>query len=69
MTTESVKLCRDCKHIERSFFGLMPRASSPRCGHPSSLSLVHGRPGEFCDLSRRYGPCGREARLFEPRKP
>ena len=62
-----MKLCIDCKYCtpDRD----MPDYSNySRCAHPSELSLVDGKPTEYCS-STRVRVCGPEAKLFEPKAP
>jgi hypothetical protein len=74
-----VRFCRDCKWVERGWFG-RPKPN-PVCLHEQSRSartilehekyLVSGRDGrrapKFCGTMRGGSErCGEEARLYEP---
>lgn len=55
-------LCKDCKYFV---------ADNELCTHPLCVrvDMVMGndKPG-YCQAQRLYGPCFRDAKLFEPRE-
>lgn len=61
--SQSLKLCKECRHSELDYL-----LDAYRCGHPDVEPLDLGS-GEkrLADSARRYGACGRSARLFESR--
>ena len=62
-----MKLCVDCKYKEKLW--LVP-ARLMKCKHPSTrIDIVTGKPDyEFCTISRGYGPCGVEGKLWEAKQ-
>lgn len=72
---EPVKLCKDCRWVERGWFGRVHERSE--CRHEKSalrlVSLVVGavacvtylRAG---GMRSKSGRCGPDAKLFEPRR-
>jgi hypothetical protein len=64
-----MKLCKDCKHASRRWFGLVSGGESAYC--TIAIEYIHPATGEksyfYCATERTYGPCGPYAKLFEPR--
>lgn len=61
-----MKLCTDCKHVERYESGKV--VTAPWC-HVSlrDVDVVTGAQMFWsADGSRQHGPCGMDAKLFEP---
>ena len=63
MTPEQPKLCKDCRHFRgaRDFQIFFYRTKNfYRFG---KCAATHA--DRFCDVSRQYGPCYEDARLYE----
>lgn len=71
-----MKYCKDCKW----FRDFVLQASLGKCANPignanNSDYLVSGdrrlrtSDMEFASSMRKYGPCGQQAKLFEPKAP
>jgi hypothetical protein len=58
-----MKLCKDCIHFKGHSW--KPEELS-KCAYEQEP--VTGKPKDFCDLSRKYGPCGVSARFFNKGK-
>ena len=60
-----MKICKDCKYKEKLWLG---PAHLMKCWHPHStrFDIVTGKPDyTFCSISRKYGPCDIEGKLWE----
>ena len=63
-----IKLCKDCKWIERNWFGFI--CSSPKCLCPRIDGIIHMVTGEtrrpFAEVVRyRFGVCGSDGKYWE----
>lgn len=56
-------LCANCRHVRASMI-------APICAHPDvpPKDLATGER-EWANFVRKFGPCGRHAKLFEPAPP
>jgi hypothetical protein len=80
MSGVSERLCKDCPRITWPWRHIRDSGGA-LCTHPSvpaphaKPDLVTGRertplPGTFCDMERgKYGRCGPDGKLWEPRSP
>ena len=67
-----IKLCKDCKHYKRDWFGRITGFGDTfdLCLHPLVTgNLVTGKHnGCYCDSTRRFHKCGMEGKYWEARK-
>jgi hypothetical protein len=72
-----VKLCKDCKHINRGFLGLnsleFSKCKKSRMTEEEIDFLETGKVTkkikyEYCDLYRKYGKCGPEGKHWEAKE-
>lgn len=62
-----MKYCKDCKHVGHDI--LLPWHLQD-CKHPTELDMTGSKSNfPFASISRKWGPCGPEAKYFEPRIP
>lgn len=64
------KFCVDCKWFVP--YDVKDAQHLGKCRHEATLArdddyLVSGVPGRFATNERKYGPCGREGALWEPK--
>jgi hypothetical protein len=62
-----MKFCKDCRHFKYNWF---TGPATGRCHHPVAIAdnentLVTGYSPQYATIVREYGPCGKEATLFE----
>ena len=68
MNADTKRICADCKYFMRDIRG--PLAFIPaRCSHPMARDVITGRATPAFLNRHSFGPCGREAKLFEPKPP
>ena len=64
----NILACLDCIHViphENESIN----STHARCGHEFEYNYVTGEKDyKFCDLVRKHGACGTEARYFEPKQ-
>lgn len=72
-----MNFCKDCKHLYLTwwdrFFKIPLRLATCKVSpEDTGESLVTGpkKSGEylFCSISRKFGPCGKDGALFEPKE-
>lgn len=60
--------CIDCVHHIDPDYPSLPVERHSRCAHEFKLHPVTGeKTYKYCDIAREHGPCGLEARFFEPK--
>lgn len=62
--------CTECEHFGARFGDLILPNNLRKCAvSPAPLSdYTNSQKRKYADLSREYGPCGSDAKLFEPHK-
>lgn len=72
-----MKFCKDCRYWMPKTTGYnqenIDECLNPKVNEPPGISMVTGEPFKpktmFAESVRKYGICGEEATLFEPRLP
>jgi hypothetical protein len=70
------KLCIHCKHFKKAFFSddkygkcaVAPIVIEDDNYDVTGIVLQEKNDHQFCSIERRYGECGVEGKLFEPKK-
>lgn len=65
------KLCTNCKHARRGLFFTVWDLAKCKVSHDLDYLAVSDdkKMAEIsCRLSRKYGPCGMDAKLWAPRR-
>jgi len=69
------RLCIQCKHFKKAFFSedkfgkcaLSPRVIEDDNYEVTGIVIAEKIDHRFCSIERRYGECGVEGKLFEPK--
>lgn len=61
-----MKACKECKWIERwiPIFWHLRMCNNPKTFQPD---YIKGKEKMFADHARSFGPCGADAKFWEPR--
>ena len=67
-----MKYCVDCAHFRGDWLSPLSGEFAKCMAAPRNAAMVSPYPSQdahyYCSVARRHGPCGPDAKLFEPRR-